>query len=57
MALVMRYVAGGRYELGAAAPADPGRLLGVGMSIAIACPMYVSPSLCSTPPAQSASCA
>jgi len=37
MALVMRYVAGGRYELGAAAPADPGRLLGVGMSIAIAC--------------------
>ncbi|WES63642.1 Na+/H+ antiporter subunit A [Microbacter sp. GSS18] len=37
MALVMRYIAGGRYELGAAAPADAGRLLGVGMSIAVAC--------------------
>ena len=37
MALVMRYVAGGRYELGAAAPTDAGRLLGVGMSIAVAC--------------------
>jgi multicomponent Na+:H+ antiporter subunit A len=37
MALVMRYVAGGRYELGAAAPADPGRLLGVGMALAVAC--------------------
>lgn len=37
MALVMRYVAGGRYELGAASPADAGRLLGVGMSIAVAC--------------------
>ena len=37
MALVMRYVAGGRYELGAAAPTDAGRLLGAGMSIAIAC--------------------
>ncbi|GAA1949255.1 Na+/H+ antiporter subunit A [Microbacterium aquimaris] len=37
MALVMRYVAGGRYELGAAAPADAGRLLGVGMTIAVAC--------------------
>jgi multicomponent Na+:H+ antiporter subunit A len=37
MALVMRYVAGGRYELGAAAPADAGRLLGAGMTIAIAC--------------------
>jgi multicomponent Na+:H+ antiporter subunit A len=37
MALVMRYVAGGRYELGAAAPADAGRLLGVGMSLAVAC--------------------
>jgi multicomponent Na+:H+ antiporter subunit A len=30
MALVMRYVAGGRYELGAAAPTDAGRLLGAG---------------------------
>ncbi|AZS35452.1 Na(+)/H(+) antiporter subunit A [Microbacterium lemovicicum] len=37
MALVMRYVAGGRYELGAAAPADAGRLLGIGMSLAVAC--------------------
>lgn len=37
MALVMRYVAGGRYELGAAAPTDAGRLLGAGMTIAIAC--------------------
>lgn len=37
MALVMRYVAGGRYELGAAAPTDAGRLLGIGMSIAVAC--------------------
>jgi len=37
MALVMRYIAGGRYELGAAAPTDAGRLLGAGMSIAIAC--------------------
>ncbi|MDQ1129975.1 Na+/H+ antiporter subunit A [Microbacterium sp. SORGH_AS_0888] len=37
MALVMRYVAGGRYELGAAAPADAGRLLGIGMSLAVGC--------------------
>jgi len=37
MALVMRYVAGGPYELGAAAPADPGRLLGAGMALAVAC--------------------
>ncbi|MDL9978080.1 Na+/H+ antiporter subunit A [Microbacterium candidum] len=37
MALVMRYIAGGRYELGAAAPADAGRLLGVGMTLAIGC--------------------
>ncbi|GAA1467045.1 Na+/H+ antiporter subunit A [Microbacterium thalassium] len=37
MALVMRYVAGGRYELGAAAPADAGRLLGIGMAIAVGC--------------------
>ncbi|MFT4305917.1 MAG: Na+/H+ antiporter subunit A [Microbacterium sp.] len=37
MALVMRYVAGGRYELGAAAPADAGRLLGVGMALAVGC--------------------
>ena len=37
MALVMRYIAGGRYELGAAAPTDAGRLLGAGMTLAIAC--------------------
>ena len=37
MALVMRYIAGGRYELGAASPADAGRLLGGGMAIAVAC--------------------
>jgi multicomponent Na+:H+ antiporter subunit A len=37
MALVMRYIAGGRYELGAAAPTDAGRLLGVGMTLAVAC--------------------
>ena len=37
MALVMRYIAGGRYELGAAAPTDAGRFLGVGMSLAVAC--------------------
>lgn len=37
MALVMRYVAGGRYELGAAAPADAGRLLGAGMALAVGC--------------------
>ncbi|MRH28277.1 Na+/H+ antiporter subunit A [Microbacterium sp. SYP-A9085] len=37
MALVMRYIAGGRYELGAAAPADAGRLLGAGMALAVAC--------------------
>lgn len=37
MALVMRYVAGGRHELGAAAPTDAGRLLGVGMTLAVAC--------------------
>ncbi|MGZ0712170.1 Na+/H+ antiporter subunit A (plasmid) [Coraliomargarita sp. W4R53] len=43
MALVMRYVAGGRYELGAAAPTDAGRLLGVGMTLAVGCaivPMF-----------------
>ena len=37
MALVMRYIAGGRYELGAAAPTDAGRLLGVGMALAVGC--------------------
>ncbi len=35
MALVARYLAGGREELGAAAPLDAGRLLGVGLALAI----------------------
>ncbi len=35
MALVMRYIAGGRWELGAAAPADAGRLLGFGLILAV----------------------
>lgn len=48
MALVMRYVAGGRYELGAAAPTDAGRLLGVGMTLAVAC--AVVPLLFGLPP-------
>jgi multicomponent Na+:H+ antiporter subunit A len=37
MALVMRYIAGGGYELGAAAPTDAGRLLGAGMVLAVVC--------------------
>src|SRR5690606_5692738 len=35
MAMVMRYIAGGRWELGAAAPTDAGRLLGVGLVLAV----------------------
>ncbi|GAA4772855.1 Na+/H+ antiporter subunit A [Microbacterium gilvum] len=35
MALVMRYIAGGRYELGAAAPRDAGQLLGAGLVLAV----------------------
>ncbi|WP_296194040.1 Na+/H+ antiporter subunit A [uncultured Microbacterium sp.] len=35
MALVMRYIAGGRYELGVAAPTDAGRLLGAGLIFAV----------------------
>lgn len=35
LALVMRYVAGGRYELGIAAPTDAGYLLGAGMAISV----------------------
>ncbi|GAB3354553.1 Na+/H+ antiporter subunit A [Modestobacter lapidis] len=31
LALVLRYLAGGRYELGEAAPVDPGLLLGIGL--------------------------
>ena len=33
----MRYIAGGRWELGAAAPTDAGRLLGAGMALAVLC--------------------
>lgn len=35
MAMVMRYIAGGRWELGAAAPTDAGRLLGYGLVLAV----------------------
>lgn len=35
MALVMRYIAGGRYELGAASPTDAGRFLGGGLALAV----------------------
>ncbi|MFH8251762.1 Na+/H+ antiporter subunit A [Microbacterium sp. B2969] len=52
MALVMRYVAGGRYELGAAAPTDAGRLLGVGMTLAVSC--AIVPLLFNAPPLKSA---
>ncbi|RBY78302.1 Na+/H+ antiporter subunit A [Geodermatophilus sp. TF02-6] len=34
LAVVLRYLAGGRYELGEAAPVDPGRVLGLGLLIA-----------------------
>nr|WP_204261196.1 Na+/H+ antiporter subunit A [Blastococcus saxobsidens] len=34
LALVLRYLAGGRYELGEAAPVDPGLLLGIGLLVA-----------------------
>ncbi|RBY96180.1 Na+/H+ antiporter subunit A [Blastococcus sp. TF02-8] len=34
LALVLRYLAGGRYELGEAAPVDPGVLLGAGLLFA-----------------------
>jgi multicomponent Na+:H+ antiporter subunit A len=35
LALVARYLAGGRYELGEAVPIDPGKLLGLGMVLAV----------------------
>ncbi|MGO1413827.1 MAG: Na+/H+ antiporter subunit A [Microbacterium gubbeenense] len=35
LALVMRYVAGGRYELGIAAPTDAARMLGFGLLLAV----------------------
>jgi len=34
IALIARYLAGGRYELGEAAPIDPGKLLGTGLLLA-----------------------
>lgn len=34
LALVARYLAGGRYELGATVPLDAGRILGVGLALA-----------------------
>ncbi|VEI13529.1 Na+/H+ antiporter subunit A [Trueperella bialowiezensis] len=34
IALVLRYVAGGRYELGAAIPLHPGHLMGAGLAVA-----------------------
>ncbi|HWT34590.1 MAG TPA: Na+/H+ antiporter subunit A [Microbacterium sp.] len=52
MALVMRYIAGGRYELGAAAPTDAGRLLGAGMVLAVASALV--PVLFGLPPLKSA---
>ncbi|MGF3057406.1 Na+/H+ antiporter subunit A [Microbacterium sp. YY-01] len=39
MALVMRYIAGGPWELGAAAPTDAGRLLGAGVILAVGAAM------------------
>ncbi|MFW0783182.1 Na+/H+ antiporter subunit A [Gordonia sp. CPCC 206044] len=33
LALVLRYLAGGRYELGEALPIEPGRILGAGLTI------------------------
>jgi multicomponent Na+:H+ antiporter subunit A len=35
LALVARYLAGGRYELGEAAPIDPGKILGLGVVLAV----------------------
>ena len=35
LALVARYLAGGRYELGATVPLDAGRILGTGLAIAV----------------------
>jgi multicomponent Na+:H+ antiporter subunit A len=52
MALVMRYLAAGRYELGAAVAADAGRFLGAGMILALAC--AVVPLLVGAPPLTSA---
>ena len=34
LALVLRYLAGGRYELGEAVPIDAGKILGLGLALA-----------------------
>ena len=36
LGLVLRYLAGGRYELGEALPLEPGRILGAGLAISAA---------------------
>ncbi|HEY9314757.1 Na+/H+ antiporter subunit A [Williamsia sp.] len=36
LALVLRYLAGGRYELGEAIPIDAGRILGIGLGLSVA---------------------
>lgn len=40
LALALRYIAGGAYELGEAAPVDPGILMGVGLFISSATAVY-----------------
>ncbi|MBS1672518.1 MAG: Na+/H+ antiporter subunit A [Actinobacteria bacterium] len=52
MALVMRYIAGGRWELGAASPTDAGRLLGAGLILAVGA--AVAPLFFGLPPLSSA---
>ncbi len=51
LALVARYLAGGRYELGEAAPVDAGRLLGTGLLLAAgtaAVPLLFGGARCSS---------
>ncbi len=40
LALALRYIAGGSFELGEAAPVDPGRMMGLGLLIASATAAY-----------------
>ena len=51
LALVLRYLAGGRYELGEALPVEPGRILGAGLAIsastAVASMLLGAPALSS----------
>ncbi|MFW0789310.1 Na+/H+ antiporter subunit A [Gordonia sp. CPCC 205333] len=51
LALVLRYLAGGRYELGEALPVEPGKILGAGLAIsagtAIASLLFGAPALSS----------